>query len=239
MTFHSFSFSVYSKDKLLHFLKTLSEKALPSNALGFFCKPQNSCVITVCSDHILRLKSFGKCRILCFIWAKPLKNLLCVKVQKQGWTTSWIVLFWWIIICCMREDYRLKAFSVWNCFCHLVRKQHIETKPIWYYFAFISLLNIVQGHRNIQDELILIILCKQTAFWMIYVPIWRAFCSSFPSLSSLFISVICNLGILGGLLIFKLLYLSHQFRNCLFPFKKEKQIITVTDDSLAYTDPIA
>lgn len=74
----------------------------------------------------------------------------------------------------MCEDYRLKAFSVQNYFCHLLRKQHIETKPIWYYFAFISLLNMTQGHRSIQDELILIIFCKQAAFWIIYAPVWTA-----------------------------------------------------------------
>ena len=151
-----------------------------------------------------------------------------MEVQKQGWTTSWIALFWWIIICCMWEDYRLKAFSVQNYFCHLVRKQPIETKPLWHCFAFISLLNISQGHRNVQDELMLMIFCKQAAFWVIYVQIWRAFCISFPLLYSLFTSIIRNLRVLGVLLIFKLLYLSHQFRSCLFPFKEEKQITTVT-----------
>lgn len=193
----------------------------------------------VCSDHILRLKSFGKWRIFYFIWAKPLKNLFCVEVQKQGWTTSWSVLFWWIVICRMWEDYRLKASSDRSYFCHLVRKQHIETKPVWYYSAFICLLNIAQRHRSIQKERILIIFCMQAAFWIIYVPIWTALCSSFPLLSSVFTSVISYLGILGVLLIFRLLYLSHQFRNCFFLFQEEKHIITLTENSLIYTDPIA
>lgn len=168
----------------------------------------------------------------CFIWAEPLKNLFCVKVQKQGWTASWIAeLFSWIIICCMWGDYRLKAFSVQNCFCQLVKKWHTEAKPIWHYFAFISILNIAKGHRNIVDELTWIIFCEPAAFWVIYVPISRAFCCYFLLQSLLLASVTCNLETLEVVLIFKLFHLSHQFKNCLFPFKEEKQIRIVTRDS--------
>lgn len=174
----------------------------------------------------------------CFIWAEPLKSLFSVKVQKEGWTTSWTALFLWIIICCMWGDYRLKAFSVQNFFCQLVKKWHTEANPIWHYFALTSIFNIAKGHRSIMDELTWIIFCEQAAFWVIYMPISGAFRWYFLLHSLLLASVTCNLETLEVVLIFKLFHLSHRFKNCLFPFKEEKLIRIITKDSQTCADTI-